>query len=253
MPVRYLLKSLLLPPGVLLLLVLVAWWLRRTRPRLAVLCMVLGVGGLWLMSLPATTRWAGDIIEQIPPLAPERWSVLASQADVIVVLGAGRERNDPTWLADAPTGTALERMRYAARLAKASGIPLLTSGGFHYGKPPSEAAIMAQSLDTDFGTPVRWQEGESRTTWENAELTARILLPLGLKRVVLVTQGWHMPRALWSFERAGFAVVAAPVGFLGVDRETPLDGWAPDARAFAQNGQLLNEAAGLLVYPLLYR
>ena len=36
-----------------------------------------------------------------------------------------------------------ERVRYAARLARVSGLPLLTSGGLHYGLPPSEAAIMA--------------------------------------------------------------------------------------------------------------
>ncbi|WP_164558180.1 YdcF family protein, partial [Pseudomonas viridiflava] len=91
----------------------------------------------------------------------------------------------------------LERLRLAARLSKASGLPVLTTGGLHYDEPPSEAAIMAQSLQDDFGVAVRWQEGLSRTTWENARLTAGILQPQGIKRVVLVTQAWHMPRARW--------------------------------------------------------
>ncbi len=68
---------------------------------------------------------------------------------------------------------AAERLRYAARLAKTSALPVLISGGLHYGRPPSEAALMANALLQDFGVPTRWQEGLSRTTWENATLSAR--------------------------------------------------------------------------------
>ncbi len=35
MPLRYLLKTLLLPPGILFVLLILGWWLRRSRPRLA--------------------------------------------------------------------------------------------------------------------------------------------------------------------------------------------------------------------------
>jgi uncharacterized SAM-binding protein YcdF (DUF218 family) len=252
MPIRYLLKTLLLPPGIFLLLLLLAFFVRRSRPRLAVACFALGLGGLWLMSLPVVVESAARLIEQDAPLPRSEWATLAQRADAIVILGSGRERNDPSWGTDIPTGVALERMRYAARLAKASGLPILTTGGLHYGEPPSEAAIMAESLQNDFGVEVRWQEGLSRTTWENATMTAAILQPLGIKRVVLVTQGWHMPRSRWSFEKAGFAVVSAPVGFLGVDNARVFGGWLPESRAMWQSGQLLNEAAGLLVYPWVY-
>ena len=252
MPIRYLLKTLLLPPGLFFLLLLLAFYLRRARPRLAMACFALGLGGLWLMSLPVVVESAARGIEHIPPLARSDWATLSQRADAIVILGSGRERNDPSWGADIPTGVALERMRYAARLAKASGLPILTTGGLHYGEPPSEAAIMAESLQNDFGVDVRWQEGLSRTTWENATMTAAILQPLGIKRVVLVTQGWHMPRSRWSFEKAGFTVVSAPVGFLGVDNERIFGGWLPESRAMWQSGQLLNEAAGLLVYRWVY-
>jgi len=172
-----------------------------------------------------------------------------------VVLGAGRERGDPAWGADQPTGVALERERYAARLAKASGLPVLTSGGLHYGTPPTEAKLMADSLQEDFGVTVRWQEGRSRTTWENAQFTAELLQPLGLKRVVVVTQAWHMPRSVWSFEAAGLSVVPAPVGFLGTDTANaePLGGWLPTFKSIWRSGQLLNEAVGQAGYTLFYR
>jgi uncharacterized SAM-binding protein YcdF (DUF218 family) len=253
MPVRYLLKTLLLPPGILLLLLLLAWCLRRTRPRLAAACFAVGLSGLWLMSLPVVVEWAAGKIETVPPLPQSEWATLSQRADAIVVLGSGRERNDPTWNEDIPTGGALERMRFAARLSKASGLPILVTGGLHYGAPPSEAAIMAKSLENDFGTPVRWQEGLSRTTWENATLSAEVLQPLGIKRVIVVTHASHMPRALWCFEKAGFTVVGAPVAFLSAANARVFGGWLPEAQEFANSGQLLNEAAGMLVYPLIYR
>jgi uncharacterized SAM-binding protein YcdF (DUF218 family) len=253
MPFRYFIKNLLLPPGIFLLLLLFAWWLRHARPQLSRALFVIGLAGMWAMSLPIVVQWSARGIENIPPLPQDQWATLAQRADAIVILGSGRERNDPSWGADIPTGVALERMRYAARMSKASGLPILVTGGLHYGEPPSEAAIMAESLREDFGVTVRWQEGESRTTWENATMTAAILQPLGIKRIVVVTQAWHMPRSVWSFEKAGFSVVAAPVGFLSVDNARPFGGWTPESRAIWQSGQLLNEAAGLVAYPLFYR
>lgn len=254
MVIRYIFKQLLLPPGVLLLLLLLGWWLRRRYPRLAFASFVAGFAGLWLISLPIVVEWSARALESERPLTRESWSALASRADAIVVLGGGRELDDPAWGGDQPSLHAMERVRYAARLARASGLPVLTSGGLHFGvKPPSEAALMADSLQQDFGVAVRWREETSRTTWENAQDSAAILQPEGLRRVLLVTHAAHMPRARWCFEQAGFEVVAAPMGYIGVANGRPGGGWLPEAKAVWQSMALLNEAVGRLVYPLAYR
>ncbi|BAN46542.1 YdcF family protein [Metapseudomonas resinovorans] len=253
MPIRYILKQLILPPGGLLLLILLAWWLRRRMPRLSMVCFVTGFGGLWLMSLPIVVEWSARALEREPALAEFEWTGLPARVDAIVVLGGGRAQGDPAWQGDQPSLLAMERVRYAARLAHATGLPLLTSGGLHFGEPPSEARIMADSFKRDFGLEVRWQEGESRTTWENATYSAKLLQPQGIRRVLLVTQASHMPRARWCFERVGFEVVAAPMGFLGVPNGLPLGGWLPEHKAVWQNGVLLNEVIGQLAYPLAYR
>ena len=146
MPIRYFFKQLLLPPGILLLLLVLAWWLRHSRPRLASMLFTLGVGGFWLMSLPVMVQWSASVLEREPALARSEWSTLAQRADAIVLLGSGREQGDPAWGSDQPTGVGLERQRYAARLAKASGLPVLVTGGLHYGAPPSEAQLMADSM-----------------------------------------------------------------------------------------------------------
>lgn len=253
MPFRYFIKQLIMPPGVLFLLLIAAWWLRNTWPRTACACFTLGLGGLWLMSLPVIVEQAARLLERDPALAYGQWEGLAERADAIVVLGAGRERDDPAWGAkDQPSAVALERMRYAAQLAKASGLPVLISGGLHYGTPPSEAQLMADALARDFGVSVRWKEERSRTTWENAQMSAELLLPEGYKRVVLVTQAWHMQRSRWSFERVGFTAVPAPVGYMGRNHARPFGGWMPENKSLWQSSQLLNEAVGLLAYRLFY-
>ncbi|MGE6660475.1 YdcF family protein [Pseudomonas sp. NPDC077408] len=252
MPIRYFFKQLLLPPGGLLLLLLAAWWLRRRSPRLAAFCFVLGFGGLWLMSLPVTVEWAARAIESEVALDRSEWSDLGRRAQAIVVLGAGREQADPGWGSDQPSHIALERLRYASRLAKASGLPILASGGLHYGEPPSEALLAAEALERDFNTPTQWLEERSRTTWENARYSAEVLKAAGIERVVLVTSASHMPRSRWCFEAVGLKVIAAPVGFVGVPNGRPFGGWLPEAKAVWQTGMLLNEAVGMLVYPLLY-
>lgn len=254
MILRYILKQMMLPPGILLIALLLAWCLRRSWPRLSRGLFVFGFAGLWLMSLPAVVQLNAQALESVPPLPVEQWAGLAQRADAIVVLGAGRERADAAWGgSDQPSLLALERVRYAAHLAKASGLPVLMSGGLDYGNPPSEASIMADSLRDDFGVIARWQEGESRTTWENATLSAAMLQKQGIKRVVLVTQSWHMPRSLWSFEQVGFSVVPAPMGFLNASATGPGKGWLPEPKAIWQNGWLLNEAVGAVGYRLFYR
>lgn len=250
---RYIIKQLAFPPSSVLLLLLGAFLLRKRWPRLAMCSFLTGLLGLYAMSLPITVEHAARALESEAPLAQEQWSTLAQQADAIVVLGGGREVNDPAWQGDQPSLMAMQRLRYAARLAKASQLPILVSGGMHFGQPPSEAQLMADSLAVDFGVTARWLEGDSRTTWENAKYTAQRLQAEGIQRVVLVTQAWHMPRSRWSYEQFGFAVVSAPVGFLSVPNSRPLNGWMPESKALWHTTALLNEAIGAALYRLSYR
>jgi uncharacterized SAM-binding protein YcdF (DUF218 family) len=53
-------------------------------------------------------------------------------------------------------------------------------------------------------------ERSSRTTRENAALTARLLAPLGIVRVGIVSCDWHLPRALWSFRHEGLLAEGVP-------------------------------------------
>jgi len=72
------------------------------------------------------------------------------------------------------------------------------------------ADVLAQSLIEEFKTEVRWREIKSRSTDENAQFSAEILLPQKRNTILLVTHSYHMKRAVRSFEKVGFTVIPAP-------------------------------------------
>jgi len=114
----------------------------------------------------------------------------------------------------------LQRLHYAARLHRDSGVPLLLTGGVIGRNRRPLAEYMAQVLDEDFSRPARWLERGSRSTRENARNTRALLQPLGIDRICLVTHGFHMVRARRAFVQQGFDVVAAPT--LCVAKPAPL-------------------------------
>jgi uncharacterized SAM-binding protein YcdF (DUF218 family) len=91
----------------------------------------------------------------------------------------------------------------------------------------STEALQARKLMTALGVaPGRVTiEEKSRNTDENARFTAAIIHPEPSQRWLLVTSAFHMPRSMGVFEKAGFHVVAFPVGYhtLGTDRGPRLD------------------------------
>lgn len=71
-------------------------------------------------------------------------------------------------------------------------------------------------------------EEKSRNTDENARFTAAMVHPQPGQRWLLVTSGFHMPRSMGLFEKAGFDVVAYPVAFRTLGPGQPLL-WSLDA------------------------
>jgi uncharacterized SAM-binding protein YcdF (DUF218 family) len=118
-------------------------------------------------------------------------------ADAIVVLGA--------WLAPGGRLTRVleERVAAAAELWRAgAGKYVVATGGVTHGAPRPEADALAEGL-VAAGIPDVLVEREAQTTEENARFTARLLEPLGARRVWLVTQPFHGRRAALLFRRAG--------------------------------------------------
>jgi uncharacterized SAM-binding protein YcdF (DUF218 family) len=133
----------------------------------------------------------------------------AADGEALVILGGGVRRNAAEFGGDTLGRLTLERVRYGARLARATRLPVLVSGGSVHGGT-AEATLMKRVLQDEYNVEVHWSEERSRDTRSNALEAAAILLPAGIKRVILVTHAAHMPRASGEFASAGLQVIAAP-------------------------------------------
>lgn len=104
---------------------------------------------------------------------------------------------------------------------------------------------MRTSLERDFGVPVRWSEGHSRDTFENAEFSAQLLRAAGVTRILLVTHSNHAYRAAREFEACGLTVVPAPVGVWVAPPPSALR-YLPQASALRRSTEALYELLGEL-------
>ncbi len=239
------LASLLLPPLSLVLLAVFGWLVsRRSRKT--------GIGMIWLavfvllgLSTQAGSRLlVGPLEAQSLPLS----DVAHSDAQAIVILGGGRLFAAPEDEGrDQPSNASLIRLRHGARLQRVTGLPVLVSGGSPDGSGESEAAVLARSMKEDFGVTVRWVEDASDNTLQSAYKTADTLRVDGIRRIVLVTDAMHMPRAMQAFTVAGFDVMPATTYFRA---RRPLDvsSFIPKARELENSSYALHEWIGLVWY-----
>lgn len=114
-------------------------------------------------------------------------------------------------LADGCPGGALQRRIECAADAfhamKSSGAPLVLCSGGRRWHGHMEAVCMHRQL-VRLGVPPEQivLETLSHSTAENALFSARLLRALGLERVMVVSCGWHLRRAVRDFARCGCRV-----------------------------------------------
>ena len=244
--------ALLLPPVPLLLLMLIGARLILPRRGLGWLVMIVSVTLLWLSTCTGSAQLLSQFALRPPaPLSADRITELKAQTKTptaIIVLGGGLEPYAPEYGVSSLYSVSLERLRYGIWLSRETNQPVGFSGGIGYAQPDSkpEARIAAQIAATEFGRPLKWVEDNSRDTHENALRTVALLRPAGIRRIVIVTHGWHMPRALRNFKEAAgpeIEIEAAPMG-LAKKIETPALEWIPSARGATEVRNILRELLG---------
>jgi uncharacterized SAM-binding protein YcdF (DUF218 family) len=238
---KTLLKDLVLPPSGPLLLALLGLLLLKRRPVLARICLIGGIGSLWLLATPIVSDGITRLAERYPPLDLQ----LAANAQAIVILGGGGQRRlAPEYDGPAAEPLMLERLSYGAYLSRKTGLPVLVTGF------SLEARAMHDTLLRNFGVEARWVDDRAYDTFQNARNSALLLKADGVHRIVLVTRATHMWRSVQEFTDANLEVVPAPVGMLqdrdfGVLRFVP----NPDAllRSHAAIYEMLGEPVRLLL------
>ncbi len=236
-----------LPPLNLVLLCALGLALLSRWPRIGRTLAGLALVLLVVLSTQAGARLLMEPLEQrtVPVTSPK-----TADAEAIIVLGGGSIADAPEYGGNSISSlVALPRLRYAARLQRETQLPLLVTGGVLYGDSESEAETMARMLRDDFGVSVRWIEGTSINTEENARFSAKILQAAGVRRILLVTDALHMPRSQAIFEAAGFQVVPAPTMFLARGPLKPLD-FLPNGEGMRRSHYAMHEWIGIAWYRL---
>ncbi|MFC3749445.1 YdcF family protein [Paenibacillus sp. GCM10012306] len=243
----YLIKfvySFVLPPGlfVLLLLVPIIWlWKRERRVSLFLLVVTL----LFYLS---STSLVSDLF--IRGLERQYAQPEAAQGDVIVVLGGGATLTTPDLNGKGNMlGSAANRLLTAVRLHRATGLPILFSGGQVFADSGNEANIAKRQL---LGLGVAESdilvENSSLNTKQNAVNTALILKEHGFNHPVLVTSAFHMPRAVVEFGQAGLSVQPFPTDYVSDSKFVFYPAkLSPNAGAVSTTGLALKEYLGLFV------
>lgn len=271
------LPQLFLPVGLCLLLqalALALCWRRRRRAALAV-----GVLALLMLWLPSTPRIAEGLLSSLEQRHPARLAAASESADVIIVLGGGttgRSRFKP----EVDLGPSGSRLLHGFRLYKAGKAPLLLLSGGSLWTRPTEAEQMRGVL-SEWGVPdgAMILEDESRNTRENAVASLRLMQQRGLRRALLVTSAFHMPRALAIFQKEAARLSAQAAGPVASGEERGVAAqqqgagaltiipaatgvqvsgehpytvirWLPEVGALACSTLALHERMGILIYAL---
>lgn len=241
-----LIEALLLPPGGLLflgLLGLLLWRLKTGRWLLAI-----SLSLLLLLSLPVVAELLFLGLERHPAVTTAQ--IEAEQPEAIIVLCGGRDLDAPEYGGDTVSQQTLTRLRYAARLARQTGLPVIPSGGNPGAIGIPEAKLSRDILQEEFAVKVIGIESHSNTTWENARYTAQLLKTLGLSRILLVTDAAHMPRALYAFHRNGLQPLPAPTHFVSITggEISPLERYLPKGNTLRETSYAFHEYLGWLWY-----
>ena len=165
--------------------------IRKVLKRMFIVVLVIillwltAVGTVWLVSIAEN---GGEI-----PL----------NTDAIIVLGAQVLPNGQ------PNRILKTRLDMARSVYEKAPQPIICCGAQGDDEPAPEGAVMRDYLVVS-GVPEAavTAETESYNTYQNLE-NARKLLPEGIRRVLIVTSDYHVPRALWIARDKGFEAVGA--------------------------------------------
>jgi len=243
-------EQLVLPPGLFLVLFAASLFLLSKKPALGKASVYAVLIAFYLCSTP---YFAGLLIRQVESHpALDASSLGDPSAGAIVLLSGDMAVNASEYGSDTVGGHTLLRTRYAAFLQRETGLPILVSGGLlSQGATSSLAQVMADTLKQDFNAGEVWLEDKSLSTAENARLSQTVLAQKQVDRIFLVTQAWHMPRAVAVFEKTGLSVIPAPTAFLG----TQAFNWnniLPSPGGISMSRYALREVAAYVWYLVRY-
>jgi uncharacterized SAM-binding protein YcdF (DUF218 family) len=187
------------------------------------------------------------VLEQrFPPWDPARGA-----PDGIIVLGGAIDPDMSAAHGETALNDSAERLTSVAELARRyPSARVVYSGG--------SGSLFAEAMEADYATRLFESFGiardrislerRSRNTAENATFSKELVNPKPGERWLLVTSGFHMPRAVGTFRKAGFPVEAYPVDWHIGDVGSLMPSIGTLAGGLGAIDLAAHEYIGLLVY-----
>lgn len=235
----------ILPPGIIILFLLISVIFVKKRLKLLVLILALALyvcsieptGNMLLMPLEYTYK--------PPPMEDIR------KCDVYVVLGGGINENAPSIDGEGTlTSDALFRLFEAYRLYVIQKKPIIFSGGMVFGKKAE--ADVARRLLLSLGLIEKHviAESQSKDTYENAKFVKQICETYKFKKILLVTNAYHMKRSTMLFKKYFHDAIPYPVGYKTQKKPYNILSFLPDASNISAISIALKEYMGILFYKI---
>jgi uncharacterized SAM-binding protein YcdF (DUF218 family) len=212
--------------------------------------MLMGVS-LVLLALcafsPLSTLLVYALESRFPP-----WDASRGAPDGIIVLGGPVEADTSAAHGTPVTHTGADRMFAAAELARRypSARIVLTGGNSSLLSGDAKEADYAGMLLENLGVAKERiiLERRARNTYENAWFTKALVNPKAGERWLLVTSGFHMPRSVGIFRKAGVAVEPYPVDWRAGADLFAFENYASDS--LGRTDLAVREWLGLVAYRL---
>jgi len=197
------------------------------------------------------------IVDEVMRAYEERdvkYSEITETYDVVIVLG-GFVTDDPTQELEGFHSSS-DRLFHAIKLYQ-TGVAkkiMVVSGSGVITKQEEKEALVIENYLLKIGIPKTdlLIESESKNTHENAVNTALMLNEKYLDgKYLLVTSGYHMPRAIRCFEKVGLTITPFSVDQQAGERKFLIDHlFIPDTYALVKWEILLHEWTGFIAYKM---
>jgi uncharacterized SAM-binding protein YcdF (DUF218 family) len=237
-----LLPVFVLPIGIVVLLVLLAAWKKwRWAALLAAAVLLAGSTGVV----------ANALLRPLENAYPARSVGSLPEADAVLVLGGVMSPVKevgliPEW------AESVERFEAGVQIVQREKARRLLFTGDPRGSEGT--ALLREALERGVPRERTAVIGAVGNTADEAAQLKRYAAQHGLKRVVLVTSAWHLPRAMRLFKGAGVELVPFPVDYRGLpNRLLPYLDWIPNAGALQKTELALRECYGMAFYAVFGR
>lgn len=231
---KKLITTLILPPGLFIVLIILFSFFVKKRSHKIV---------IWITACLLYICSITPVKDLFIYFLEKDYMSSSCNGDIIVILGGGVYGNGEL------SEDAFKRAVKGYLLYKDKRLPIIVSGGRLNEKFPFEADILANSL-IQLGVDNKsiFKDKDSRDTIENARFTKKILEEHHFKSVILVTSAYHMKRAAYLFRKVGIENVCPEAADFKFDGIYSIYDFLPYAGNLHTISKALKEYVGLMFY-----